>query len=246
MSESPPSAAVTSTDAETRLTQVQRELEGLNYAISHDLRAPLRALTGFSQALKEEAALQADTTAQHYLQRIEQAAQRLGTMIDGLLALSRLSQADMHVVPVDLSAICTEVNQEMQRLFPAHHPQVQLMPPSKALCDPYLMRIVMRELLNNAWKFTQQQPDPRIAVEATAAQGDLTVCVRDNGVGFDMRYVEKLGVPFQHLQARAELNGVGIGLAKIQRIINRHGGKFRAESVPHEGAAFYFSVRSAE
>lgn len=242
MNATPPSTGAISTDTDARLTQVQRELEGLNYAISHDLRAPLRALVGFSQALKEEAALQANSTAQHYLQRIEQATQRLSAMIDGLLALSRLSQADIHRVPVELGALCAEISREIAGQFTAHHPQVQLASAATALCDPYLMRILLRELLHNAWKFTQGRPDPKIVVDASIQHGELTVCIRDNGIGFDMRYVEKLGIPFQHLQARAELNGTGMGLAKVQRIINRLGGKFWANAVPHEGAAFYFSL----
>jgi light-regulated signal transduction histidine kinase (bacteriophytochrome) len=242
----PAGTAGTSTEHDTQLMQVQRELDGLNYAISHDLRAPLRAIAGFNQALREQAALQSDITAQHYLQRIEQSTQRLGAMIDGLLALSRLSQADMHLVQVDLSVLCAEIFAEIAQQFPSHHPRVQVAEPIKALCDPYLMRIALRELLHNAWKFTQEQPDPQIAVEASIHQDHITVCIRDNGIGIDMRYAERLFVPFQHLQTRPELNGTGIGLAKAQRVINRHAGKVWADAAPLAGSVFCFSLRCCE
>ncbi len=242
----PASPIDTGAENDTRLMQVQRELDGLNYAISHDLRAPLRALTGFSQALKEDAALPENSSARHYLQRIEQAAQRLGVMIDGLLSLSRLSQADMHLLPVDLGAMCAEVISEVAQQFPAHHPQVQISKPINAVCDAYLMRLALRELLHNAWKFTQDQVHPQITVETSINRTQVTVGVRDNGIGIDMRHADRLFVPFQHLQTRAELNGTGVGLAKVQRIIHRHGGKLWIESAPQAGATFCFSLQSVE
>lgn len=245
MNSTPPaSAADIGNDA--RLMQVQRELDGLNYAISHDLRAPLRAIVGFSQALKEQTALLTDATAQHYLQRIEQSTQRLGLMIDGLLSLSRITQSDMHPVPVDISTLCTEVVGEIASQFPLHHPRVQITKPISALCDPHLIRIALRELLHNAWKFTQDQTDPVISVEASTSHGQITVCIRDNGIGIDMRYADRLFIPFQHLQTRAELNGIGIGLAKVQRIINRHAGTLRVDAALQAGAAFCISLRSCE
>lgn len=239
----PMPASPADTERDARLVQAQRELDGLNYAISHDLRAPLRAIIGFSQALKEQAALQTDTTAQHYLQRIEQSTQRLSVMIDGLLSLSRISQADMHLLPVDINALCAEVIGEITPQFPLHHPQVQITTPIVALCDPHLMRMALRELLHNAWKFTQDRVDPYITVAASTDQDRITVCIRDNGIGIDMRYADRLFIPFQHLQTRAELNGTGIGLAKVQRIINRHAGTLRVDAVLQEGAAFCFSLR---
>jgi light-regulated signal transduction histidine kinase (bacteriophytochrome) len=240
------SIAGISTDTDSLLAQVQRELDGLNYAISHDLRAPLRAITGFSQILKEHTALQTDTNVQHCLLRIVQATQRLGGMIDGLLSLSRLSQADMHLVPVDISALCAEVIRDNEQQFPSHHPHIQIAQSIRALCDPTLMRIALRELLHNAWKFTQDQTAPQIAVEASMNQDQITVCVRDNGLGIDMRYADRLFVPFQHLQTRTDLNGTGIGLAKVQRAINRHGGKLWVDTTPQTGAAFCFSLRHCE
>jgi light-regulated signal transduction histidine kinase (bacteriophytochrome) len=242
----PASNAAIGTESDSTLARVRRELDGLNYAISHDLRAPLRAIIGFSQALKEQTELQADSTAQHYLQRIEQSVQRLGTMIDGLLGLSRLSQADMHLVPVDISALCAEIISEIAQQSPLHHPQVQIQQSVKALCDPYLMRIALRELLHNAWKFTQGQTDPHISVEASINQDQITVCVRDSGSGIDMRYADRLFIPFQHLQTRTEFNGTGIGLAKVQRIIDRHGGTLRVDAAPQAGATFCFSLRCCE
>lgn len=232
-------------DCATQLAQVQRELTGLNYAISHDLRAPVRAIAGFSQALKEQASQALDTNAQHYLQRIEQATQRLSVMIDALLGLSRLSQADMQVIAVDVSALCAELSSGLVQQFPQHHPQVHIAPSIKAMCDPHLLRTALRELLHNAWKFSQDRSDAQLHVDATLTQDTLTICVRDNGIGLDMRYADRLFVPFQHLQARAELNGIGIGLASAQRIINRHAGKLWVEAEPDSGAAFYFTLRSA-
>ncbi len=246
MSNTPPASTIgTSTECESRLIQAQRELEGLYYAISHDLRAPLRAIAGFSQALQEQPALQTDATSQHYLQRIEQSTQRLGAMIDSLLGLSRLSQADMHLAPVDVSALCAEIVADIAQQFPLHHPRVRIAEPIRALCDPYLIRIALRELLHNAWKFTQDQIDPQIAVEATINHDQIAVCIRDNGIGMDMRYADRLFTPFQHLQTRTELNGTGIGLAKVQRVINRHGGKLSVEASLQGGASFCFSLRSS-
>lgn len=240
MSALPPAGTRSATDSQ--LIQVQRELDGLNYAISHDLRAPLRAIAGFSQALREHTVLHADATVQHYLQRIEQSTQRLSTMIDSLLSLSRLSQADLTRVPVDISALCAELVTDIAQQFPVHRPEVKITQSTKILCDPYLIRIALRELLHNAWKFTQDRPDPQIAIEVATDGNQTTVRIRDNGIGIDMRYADRLFTPFQHLQTRTELNGTGIGLAKVQRIINRHAGKLWVDAAPQTGAAFCFSL----
>jgi light-regulated signal transduction histidine kinase (bacteriophytochrome) len=222
------------------LTQAQRELKALSYAISHDLRAPVRAIAGFSQALKEHADASLDTTAKHFLTRIEESAQRLSAMIDGLLELSRLSQADMQLIAVDLGSLCTTINQELAAQFPNHHPHVQIDAAVKAACDPHLLRIALHALLHNAWKFTHGT-DAHIDISATAQDNIVTLRIHDNGIGFDARYADRLFVPFQHLQARSEHHGLGIGLASAQRIINRHGGTLAGEGSA-QGATFSLTL----
>jgi len=232
-----------SADCATLLSQAERELKSLSYAISHDLRAPVRALIGFSQALKEHTAGTLDSTAAHFLTRIEESAQRLSSMIDGLLALARLSQADMQIVVIDIGTVCESINRELALQFPKHKPHVQIDNTAKVAGDPHLLRIALHALLHNAWKFTQGRNDASITVSA-ALQGDVvTLCIRDNGIGFEARYTDKLFVPFQHLQARNEQQGLGIGLASVQRIINRHGGTLHGEALA-PGAAFFVSLKS--
>ncbi|MGC3979997.1 MAG: ATP-binding protein [Steroidobacteraceae bacterium] len=235
------------TDYKAQLEQAQRELQSLTYAISHDLRAPVRAITGFSQALKEEAGETLNPSCQHYLQRIEQATQRLSQMIEGLLKLSRLAQADLLPVQVDVGELCSGIAEELQRQYPDHHPQLVVAPSIHAWADPILLRTALRELLQNAWKFTQGRSDARIRVSADISSTDcITLGVHDNGIGFDMQYVDRLFVPFQHLQTKAELNGIGIGLACVQRIVSRHAGKVWVEAAPQQGAAFYMSLPRAQ
>lgn len=241
-----PAAAPTEAEYAAQLAQAQRELQTLIYAVSHDLRAPVRAITGFSQALKEHTAGVLDTTATHYLQRIEQSTQRLGAMIDGLLSLSRLAQADMHLIVVDVSQLCEGIAQELASRYPQQHPQMRIAASIKAWCDPHLLRIALQELLDNAWKFSQNRSDAQISVDASTDNGRVTLCIRDNGCGIDMQYADRLFVPFQHLQTRSELNGLGLGLARVQRIVNQHGGKLWVEGAPQNGAAFYFTLRQPD
>lgn len=235
-----PTAETESTAAaySARMAQLEQELQGLNYAISHDLRAPLRAIIGFSQALKVHLT-DLDTTGAHLFSRIEQASAQLSTMIDGLLQLSRVAQAELHCIDVDLNALCTRLIDELRQHYPTHAPQVNIAAGLHAHCDPHLMRSALHALLDNAWKFSSDRQDAHISIDATRDSNALTLCVRDNGIGFDMRYVTRLFVPFQHLQTRTELNGPGIGLALVQRIIGRHGGRVWAESTPHSCTAFY-------
>ncbi|MGE0115330.1 MAG: ATP-binding protein [Steroidobacteraceae bacterium] len=242
MNTAPDSTIAPVTDCADQLAQAQRELQSLHYAVSHDLRAPVRAIAGFSQALKEQAAHTLDASALHYLQRIEESTQLLSAMIDGLLRLSRLSQADMQPMAVDLSQLCSELVLELNQQNPQQHPLVHVATPIKAWCDPHLLRIALSELLHNAWKFTRERSDAQISIHATIEAETLTLCVRDNGIGFDMRYADRLFVPFQHLQAHTEQHGLGIGLACVQRIISRHSGKLWAEAAAQQGAAFYFTL----
>lgn len=239
-----PSAAPPPPDAAgaTQLAQAQRELQRLSYAISHDLRAPVRAIAGFSQALREHAAGMLDSTALHLLGRVEQGTQQLSNMIDGLLQLSRISQAELKPDNVDLSLMCTTLVAALQLHYPAHRPQVHIAAGMQAYCDPQWMRVALHALLDNAWKFTCDRAPARIDISLTHAPGLATLCVRDNGIGFDPKYADRLFVPFQHLQGRAELNGLGIGLASVQRIIDRHGGRVWMESEPQQFAACYCAL----
>jgi light-regulated signal transduction histidine kinase (bacteriophytochrome) len=240
-----PDDATALNDCKNQLAQTQQELKSLSYAISHDLRAPVRAIIGFSQALKEHSDDTLDSTAKHFLARVEESTQRLSAMIDGLLELSRLSQADVQLKPVDIGVLCAAINQEIAVEFPQHHPHVHINAAIKAACDPHLLRIALQALIHNAWKFTQGRVDAHIDIGATN-EGDITTLyIRDNGVGFDARYMERLFAPFQHVQARSEHHGLGIGLASAQRIINRHGGTLRGEALA-AGAAFSMTLRHAE
>lgn len=234
-----------SSDSKVQLAQAQQELKSLNYAISHDLRAPVRAIIGFSQALKEHTADTLDSTASHFLTRVTESTQRLSAMIDGLLELSRLSQADVQLIPVDIGNLCVTINQEMAVLFPHHHPQLHINAATKVACDAHLLRIALRAVIHNAWKFTQGRADALIDIDAVNEGQITTLCIRDNGVGFDARYIDRLFVPFQHVQARSEHHGLGIGLACAQRIINRHGGTLRAEALA-VGAAFSMTLQQAK
>jgi light-regulated signal transduction histidine kinase (bacteriophytochrome) len=231
-------------DCATQLKLAQQELKSLHYAISHDLRAPVRAVAGFSQALKEHSDAALDATGKRFLARIEEATQRLNAMIDGILVLSRLSQVELQATLVNLGDMCTAINQELRTQFPHHHPQVTIDASVEAVCDPHLMRTALHALLHNAWKFTQGCANAQINIDASVEQNILTLCVRDNGIGFDTQYSDRLFTPFQHLQARTEYHGLGIGLASVQRIVSRHGGTLSGKSLA-PGAELSLTLRYA-
>ena len=225
-----------------QLMQAQHELQNVYYAIGHDLRAPLRILSGFTQALREQSGAGLDATAQHYLQRIEHAGQQLTTMVDGLLNLSRLNQAELHPTMIDASQLMAEIQNDLAARYPAHTPQVEIGADIQVYGDLVLLRSALHALLDNAWKFTQGRSNAHIRVSATQTPGWLTVCVQDNGIGMDMNYANRLFVPFQHLQARADLQGVGLGLTCVQRIITRHGGSVQAQATLTEFSRFYVTL----
>jgi light-regulated signal transduction histidine kinase (bacteriophytochrome) len=240
-----PPAPDTDVAQATQLAQVHRELQGLTYAISHDLRAPVRAIVGFGQALKEHVGGNLDETGLHLLSRIEQSTQRLSAMIEGLLQLSRIAQAELQLAQVDLTALCHSVAAQLCQQQTAPAPQLHIESGMRARCDPQLLRLAIQALLHNAWKFCQHRSDAAIRISAVANADSVILCVRDNGIGIDMRYADRLFVPFQHLQSRTELNGVGIGLASVQRVANRHDGTAWAEATPQQFAAFYLSLPQA-
>lgn len=224
-----------------RVTDAHRELESFSYSVSHDLRTPLRALDGFSRELLERYAPSLDPTAQHYVERIRAGAQKLDSIIDDLLRLSRVGRAAMRVSRPDLAAIGRSIATELAAtttrnirwIFPETAP---------ASADPELIALVLQNLLHNAWKFTADKEEGVIELRVEGTPKHTIYSVRDNGIGFDMRYADKLFAPFQRLHPTTAFEGTGIGLATVKRIVHRHGGQVWAESAPGAGATFSFTI----
>ena len=224
------------------LETANRDLQTFSYSVSHDLRAPLRAMNGFAEALEEDFASELSEEVKAYLQRIRASAKRMDDLIEDLLKLSRVVRADLHREPVDLSSIAAAVADELRQTAPDRPVDLTIAPGLACEGDPNLLRIVMENLLGNAWKFATGPSSTRIEFGFENTDNAAAFYVRDNGVGFDMAYARKLFVPFQRLHTSAEFPGNGIGLATVQRIIGRHGGRVWAEGRPDEGATFYFTV----
>jgi PAS domain S-box-containing protein len=232
-------------DLETRNSQLEaanEELRAFSYSVSHDLRAPLRAIDGFSLAVLEDYETKLDTEGKTYLQRIRAAAGRMGQLIDGMLNLARISRAGIVRESVDLTPLAEEIAAELQASQPQRNATIVIPPKLPVKGDRLLLRVVLENLLSNAWKFTSQQSTTNIEV-GMKANGSKTVhFVRDNGAGFDMQHADKLFGVFQRLHRENEFPGTGVGLATVQRIIHRHGGRIWAEAAPGEGATFYFML----
>lgn len=224
------------------LQHANRELESFSYSVSHDLRAPLRSIDGFSQALLEDYADKLPAKAQDYLKRIRDSAQRMGELIDDLLQLSRVSRAELRRERVDLSALARLVIADLSRVEPERQIEVSVREPIIAHADARLIRVVLENLIGNSWKFTRKVASPRIEIQTTEEDGKTVYCVRDNGAGFDMAYVDRLFGAFQRLHTERDFPGTGIGLATVQRIVHRHGGRVWAEGVVGQGATFYFTL----
>lgn len=225
------------------LQAINHELEAFSYSVSHDLRAPLRAMDGFSHTLLREYEDKLDEKGQDRLERIRAAAQRMSALIDDLLKLSRISRTEVQREEIDLAKIAGEIIQSLQQQEPGRNVQISLPETLVANGDPRLLRVVMDNLLANAWKFTGKRPDSRIEVGMLKNEDDeLFYYVRDNGAGFDMNYVDKLFGAFQRLHDNHEFPGTGIGLATVQRVIHKHGGRIWAESTLNQGAAFFFTL----
>lgn len=226
------------------LRAVNHELEAFSYSVSHDLRTPLRSIDGFSQALLEDCLDQLDSNGQGYLQRIRSAAQRMEQLIDDLLTLSRVTRSDLRVESVDLSRLASRVCSHLQQAHPERSVEFEIQPGLTVQGDSRLMQVVLENLLNNGWKFTHGRAAAKIefGMMQSSESDRPTYFVRDNGIGFDMAYVDKLFKPFQRLHRMNEFPGNGIGLATIQRIIHRHGGRVWAEAALEQGATFYFTV----
>lgn len=226
-----------------QLEATNKELEAFSYSVSHDLRAPLRTIDGFSLAVLEDYGDQLPDEGRNYLMRIRTAAQRMAQLIDDLLNLSRLTRAALTLEPTNLSKIAQHILQELQRTEPDRIVECSVAPNVTAECDPRLIKAVLENLLSNAWKFTSKQDLARIEFGMQVDEDQECVYfVRDNGAGFDMAYVNKLFGAFQRLHASSEFPGIGIGLAIVQRIINRHGGRVWAEGSVDKGASFYFTL----
>ncbi len=224
------------------LEAANKELESFSYSVSHDLRSPLRGIDGFSRTLAEDYASQLDERGRNYLQRIRAATQRMGQLIDDLLELARLTRSEMRRVPLDLSALARSVADELRQTQPERAVELLIAPDLRASADPTLLRVVLLNLLGNAWKFTGKQPRARIEVGTVVHDGQPVFFVRDDGAGFDMTYADKLFGPFQRLHGQREFEGTGVGLATVNRIIHRHGGRVWGESQPGQGATFYFTL----
>jgi light-regulated signal transduction histidine kinase (bacteriophytochrome) len=225
-----------------QLEAANRELEAFAYSVSHDLRAPLRAVNGFANMLLKKASSQLDPNSQRYLHLICDNAQHMGHLIDDLLAFSRLSRQPLQTQPVVPAVLVSHVLDELQADRDGRQVECLIgeLPPCQA--DPALLKQVYINLLSNALKFTQPRADARVEVGAYADQGQCVYYVKDNGVGFDMQYVAKLFGVFQRLHRAEEFEGTGVGLAIVQRIIHRHGGRVWAEAAVGQGATFYFTL----
>jgi two-component system sensor histidine kinase/response regulator len=234
--------------AETRAELVRdlehknRELESFSYAVSHDLRAPLRRIDSFSRAVLESQGARLDEAGQRFLSRVREASQHMSQLIDDVLYLSRVTRADLREQEVDLSSIVALILSRLQESEPDRRVDVKVRPGVIVTGDSQLLKIALENLLENAWKFTVKQPESRIEFGMTQVAGETTYFVRDNGAGFEMTYADRLFGPFQRLHPQGEFPGNGIGLATVQRIIHRHGGKVWAEGLVGQGATFYFTM----
>jgi len=229
-------------DRTAELTAANRELESFAYSISHDLRAPLRSIDGFSHLLADEYGERLDAQGRDYLGRVRRAAQRMGGLIDDILDLSRITRQEMRRVRVNLGQIAEDLIDERHRVEPQHRVEVALAADCIASGDPQLLRVMLQNLLENAWKYSSKADAPRIEFGCEQSAGETVYFVRDNGVGFDMKYADRIFSPFQRLHKPEEFEGSGIGLATVARIVHRHGGRIWTESEPGKGATFRFTL----
>lgn len=226
----------------SQLTAANRELEAFSYSVSHDLRAPLRAVNGFTQALLEDYGGQLDEQAQQYISRILESSLKMGKLIDDLLNLSRITRADFNLQQIDLSAMARQIAAELGEKFPERQVEYIIDEDLLVSGDGNLLEIAMRNLIHNAHKFTEKSEQARIEIGQVNEAGRTVYFVRDNGAGFDMEYAGKLFTPFQRLHNPDDFAGTGIGLSIVQRIIARHGGKIWPDAAVGRGATFYFTI----
>ncbi len=226
----------------SQLEIANKELEAFAYSVSHDLRAPLRAIDGFSRILMEDFSGQMNAEAQSLLGRVRDAGQNMSQLVDSLLWLSRMTRAELRRESVDLSLLARKAIENLRQMNPERAVKFSIQSDVSAHGDVRLLGIVLENLLGNAWKFTSKQQEAVVSFGAEQRDGATVYYVRDNGAGFDMAYANKLFGAFQRLHSASEFEGTGIGLATVQRIIHRHGGRIWAESEPNKGATFYFML----
>jgi PAS domain S-box-containing protein len=219
-----------------------RELETFSYSVAHDLRAPLRAVDGFSQLLLADYSSKLDEAGKDYLKRVRLGSKRMGQLIDDLLDLSRITRTVLRPESVDLSALASGIGEELARSEPGRRVELVVAPGVRAWGDANLLRVTLVNLLGNAWKYTSKHPAARIEFGAEERGGGSVYFVRDDGAGFDMSLAKRLFEPFTRLHAAAEFEGTGIGLATVQRVVSRHAGRVWAESAVERGATFYFTL----
>jgi signal transduction histidine kinase len=229
-------------DRTVQLKAANEELEAFSYSVSHDLRAPLRSIDGFTQVLLEDCGERLDAESRESLDRVRKAGQRMERIVDGLLTLARVARDEVHFTTVDLSALAHAIASELQTGQPERQAQFVIAPGLTVNADADLMHIALENLLRNAWKFTGRSPAVRIELGVTQRDRDDVYFVRDNGAGFDMNFANKLFRPFQRLHHMSEFEGTGVGLATVSRIIRRHGGQVWAEGATGNGATFFFTI----
>jgi signal transduction histidine kinase len=235
------------TERAAELVAANKELESFAYSVSHDLRAPLRHLVGYSELLQKHASDSLDEKSQRYVQVILESAKRMGNLIDDLLAFSRIGRAEARTAAVDLQQLVADVAFEIGAQAKAQDISWKIGSLPVCYGDRALLRVVFVNLLSNAVKFSGTRPQAKVEIGSVDGQADKSeIFVRDNGVGFDMQYADKLFGVFQRLHRADEFEGTGIGLATVQRIVHRHGGTVRAEATEHQGATFYFSLPKAK
>jgi len=225
-----------------QLQGANQELEAFAYSVSHDLRAPLRAMGGFSEALLEDYGDKLEAEARSYLDEIIIGSRHMGQLIDGLLTLSRSTRGELHHDRVDLTAMANSISSELMKTEPGRRVEWRIEHALSTAGDGRMIEVIMRNLLGNAWKYTAGMAEPLIRVYVELQGSERFFCVADNGAGFDMAHAEKLFQPFQRLHRQDEFPGMGIGLATAQRIVHRHGGVISATGSPHQGATFRFSL----
>jgi PAS domain S-box-containing protein len=229
-------------DRTAALARANKEMEAFSYAVSHDLRAPLRAIHGFSLALLNEHEAQLDAEGRHWLTRIQANTLRMSDLVDALLSLSRLTGGDLISVPLDLADLARSVVEDVRQAHPDSVATISVLDRLPAMGDPRLLRIVLVNLIDNAVKFCLTEEHPRIVIGGSAAAESVHLSVEDNGAGFDMAYAEKLFAPFQRLHENTQFPGVGVGLATVFRIVAHHGGRVWAEGSPDRGATFHIEL----
>jgi signal transduction histidine kinase len=233
-------------DRTTQLEIANKELESFSYSVSHDLRAPLRAIDGFSQALVEDYKDVLDETGKDYLKRVRAAAQKMGALIDDMLKLAKVNRTEVILGDVNLSDMVNGIVEELKDAEPDRHVSVKVTSGLTAWCDNHLIKIALMNLINNAWKYTSKTNNACIEFGMRLHNGNPAFFVEDNGVGFDMAYADKLFGAFQRLHSASEFSGTGVGLATVKRVISRHGGDIWAKAVPDKGATFYFTLPPRE